>query len=481
MTRKIWFVSPLLLICLSYGAHAAVVNAASCSSSDVQAAVSSAAAGDTVVIPSGNCTWTFPVTIAGKGIIVQGQTTCSGTPVSSCVDNTNIADDTSGDNPAFNITGLDATHFVQLTGVTITTQAAIADGVIQIYGAGSSNFTNSVSFRVDHVHLKHPTTSGRGISVFGVYGLIDHFLVDVTDVSGSDQSISIYGSSIGNDGGFTPWMNPLSLGTDNAVYVEDSTFNYNNQNEDAVDAYTGGRVVIRYNAFNNISQGFHGTDSGDNRSVFSYEIYNNIYTNNSSNTIRAATLRGGTGVIYNNTYGGSHGQWYDVTPMLYRACPPMDQSQWQTCGGTNWEIGSTDFSSQASRTGSTNGGVKFCAINRDTVCTTDATCSAITQGDTCSTYFDGAAGGGYSCRDQVGRTHNQARSPLYAWNNGSIGITPYNGGYSCGIGLDKYLGPGVDYINGSSMPGYTAYTYPDPLQNSTSVPNPPTGLTAVVQ
>lgn len=480
MTRKSWSVFPFMLVCLSFGAHAANVNAASCSSSDVQTAVNSASTGDTVVIPSGNCTWTSPVTIASKGIVVQGQTTCTGTPVSSCVDSTNITDNTSGDNPAFDIAGLDANHFVQLTGVTITTQAVIADGVIQIYGAGNNNFTGTVSFRVDHVHMKDPTTGGRGISVFGVYGLIDHYLVDVTDVSGSDQSISLYGSSIGADGGFTPWMSPLSLGTANAVYVEDSTFNYANQNEDSIDAYTGARLVIRHNQFNNISQGFHGTDSGNNRSVFSYEIYNNTYTNNSTTTLRAAGMRGGTGVIYNNTYGGSHGTWYDITPMNYRACPPLDQSQWQTCDGTNWEIGSTDFSNIGSRTCSTNGGVKFCAINRDTVCTADATCSAITQGDTCSTYFDGAGAGGNACRDQVGRTHNQVLSPLYAWNNGSIGITPYNGGYSCGLGLSNYLQAGRDYINGSTMPGYVAYTYPDPLQGG-SPPAPPTGLSAQVQ
>ena len=40
--------------------------------SDVQAAINSAAEGDTVIVPEGTCTWTSGVTISGKGIIVQG-------------------------------------------------------------------------------------------------------------------------------------------------------------------------------------------------------------------------------------------------------------------------------------------------------------------------------------------------------------------------------------------------------------------------
>ena len=57
-----------------------------------------------------------------------------------------------------------------------------------------------------------------------------------------------------------------------------------------------------------------------------------------------ATIRGGTGVIYNNTYGGTVPTgWYGITLMVYRACGG-DTSAWQVCNGTNWEIGSTNFS-----------------------------------------------------------------------------------------------------------------------------------------
>ena len=272
-------------------------------------------------------------------------------------------------------------------------------------------------------------------------------------------------------------MSPLSLGTNNAVYIEDNTFNYGSTDEDCIDAYGGARLVIRHNAFNNAHIGFHGFDSGDRRSVFSYEIYSNTFTNNSSTEFRAVNLRGGTGVIYSNTFTGSR-SWADVTLLVYRACPPLDQGGWGTCDGTLWGIGSTNFSAQASRSASANGGVKFCSGDRDRVCTSDSTCSAAGAG-TCSTYLDGSGTAGYACRDQPGRTHGQILSPVYAWSNGSVGISTYDGSYSCGVGLSNYLRSGRDYINGSTMPGYSAYAYPHPLQAATSVsqaPIPPSNV-----
>jgi hypothetical protein len=62
----------LLIALLGTKAEANTVTAASCKTSDVQKAIDSAAGGDTVLIPAGNCTWTSGVTISGKGVSVQG-------------------------------------------------------------------------------------------------------------------------------------------------------------------------------------------------------------------------------------------------------------------------------------------------------------------------------------------------------------------------------------------------------------------------
>src|ERR1700721_1590071 len=61
-------------------ASAQTVNAASCASADVQSALNSVKAdGTTVVIPSGTCHWSTPVTYNQVfSTVIQGQTTVAG-------------------------------------------------------------------------------------------------------------------------------------------------------------------------------------------------------------------------------------------------------------------------------------------------------------------------------------------------------------------------------------------------------------------
>ena len=55
---------------------AATRTAATCNSGDVQTAVNSAQAGDTVVIPAGICSWTTPVSwTAPANVVLQGSGT----------------------------------------------------------------------------------------------------------------------------------------------------------------------------------------------------------------------------------------------------------------------------------------------------------------------------------------------------------------------------------------------------------------------
>ena len=73
MTRLKWLLCAFLLtISLGREAKANTISAASCNANDVQSAINAAAEGETVLIPSGACTWTSGVTISGKGIILQG-------------------------------------------------------------------------------------------------------------------------------------------------------------------------------------------------------------------------------------------------------------------------------------------------------------------------------------------------------------------------------------------------------------------------
>jgi hypothetical protein len=462
MNRTLLLLCSVILLCLATTARAANITANSCSSSDVQAAINSAATRDTVIVPPGNCTWTSTVTIASKGITLTG----------GGIGQTNITDQGSG-GAALLVTGASATDFVNIGGFTFIKGTAHPNGIVQINGT-----LFSVAFRFHHNRILQASSGGRGISVTAVYGLIDHNMIDVTAASGSVQSISIFGASIGSDGGHTPWRQPLTLGTDKAVYVEDNVVTYNTADtgvEDALDAYAGARFVVRYNQINNISMGHHGTDSGSQRSPVSYEVYNNRFTNNSTTKVRGWTVRGGTGVFFNNTYGGTIPTgWNDVTLLNYRACSANGFS-WQKCNGTNWELGSTDLSSDLSRTCSTSGGVRFDGTNKETLGS---------EGGNFTRYFDGSGTGGYPCRDQPGMAPGQAVEPIYFWNNMGVSIGAWNMGdtSNCnGLGIDNYIRSGRDYIdNGTTpKPGYAAYTYPHPLQagqSNTTPPAAPSGL-----
>lgn len=458
--------SSLLVAVLLFAAGVyAETTAKSCSQKDVQAALSSAAARDTVIIPAGNCTWQTPVTVANKAVALKGAG--SGRTV--------ITDGTA--KGALALTGISARNFVDVSGFTVMYNENIRrpSAMILVWGRQPE-----VAFRIHDVRLLTTVCCTRGIQTIGAYGLIDHVTFDVEAQTGSIQMVSVFGDSPGSDGGFTSWTRPLTLGTENAVYVEDSTFNYGSRDEDCIDAYGGARLVIRHNRFNNAHIGFHGFDSGGYRSVFSFEVYANSFISNSSLAFRAMATRGGTGVVYDNVYGGSIGRWGGVSLSLYRACPSLIHGLWGTCDGTRYQLGSTDLKANGSRVSclvgsarcldgiTENKHVQFCSAHRDKECTFNTDC---TKGETCSTYLDGAGPGGYPCRDQPGRTHDQVLSPVYVWNNRCgpncvIQVVLNKANSVCGaLGITNYLLAGRDYFDdGTSKPGYAAYTYPHPLQ-----------------
>src|SRR5262245_6204409 len=62
----------LLYSLYSGAADAATIQAQSCSSTHVQAAIALANDGDTVAVPAGICTWTSMLLVTGKAITIQG-------------------------------------------------------------------------------------------------------------------------------------------------------------------------------------------------------------------------------------------------------------------------------------------------------------------------------------------------------------------------------------------------------------------------
>jgi hypothetical protein len=509
------------LYCLP--AHATNCMAASTSAADVQTAVNLCIAGGTVIVPSGSSAWAQNVSISPLApLTIQGQTTCTGSPASSCTDNTNITIN----NPGRLIISSSAAHLVTITGFTFTIAGAdFNNGAIGIFGA-----LGQVSFRFHHSHIVcNSNVSTLGLIFIGsAYGLFDHLLVSNSGTG--NHTFAIHGDR--GDAGNSAWNLPVSLGTGNAVYFEDSTFNNLNQTDGLMDGYTGGRVVFRHNVVtqgnapgaDNI--GFHGTDSGSLRSFFSVEIYSNTFTNNSSNTMTPLRSRGGTSLTYSNTWAGSGG-WSAINLQNYRADGGTNFSSWGPVNGTNWQpqtypCGQAWAQNCANVTG---GGIFWCNINRDTVAISNATCNAITPGDTATAYFDTNAP-----RDNIGRTHNQVLAPVYEWlNSPDPGI-----GSCCSSQLANYIKANQDYYSftgsftgatgigsgslaarpgtctagpGGNTPGvgywatdtstlyvcnptntwstyYKPYAYPHPLQGGVQAgggPTAPTNLAAVVQ
>lgn len=458
--------------------------AANCTHEAVQAAITAASSGQTVTVPSGDCTWDLAVTITGKALTLQG----------AGLDITNITDGVSGDyNPMMNIAVTD-TNFVTLRDFTFIDSTAAKQGTINIT---NSNF--QVGFRVTNVRVNQ--ANGTGSTFFfktSAYGLFDNCHFDNTSSGGGSKSIATY--PVGPDGhGFDDWKRSQSLGSNEAVYIEDCVFDYDTIHDGAIDSY-GSNYVFRYNTVYNTWIEHHGTDSGSERSPKLFEIYNNTFYNNISPTGSSLSttynhFRGGTGVVYNNTFTGTYA-WAGLGMDAYRGCLG-DRGYWGYANwGHQWLHCSQEGYGMISCVSDHNGdestpvcylwgsqhgtcSKKWCSTTSDTDCTTNDDCPG---GETCSRYLDGGGTGDYPLRDQIGRTTNQALLPLYFWNNGSINIAAINRN-SCGENVSTNLIiENRDYCIGTTtMPTscggvantYIAYDYPHLLQFTPSASESP--------
>jgi hypothetical protein len=481
MTRKSRFGFPMLVLFLSMhslSVNAATINAASCSQTDVQNAINSSSAGDTVVVPSGTCTYTttLPLTPSvniTKGVTVQGQTVCTGRAATlSCADSTIINDGTTngGGELPFNISSSGA----RLTGMTVFDPRGNGD-FKSLIGISPGN----TGWRVDHCHIHPSNSTVGGIEAHG-FGLIDHNYIDT-----ANTGVAVWGDSpqdVTYPGDYS-WTQPLNPGTVNEVYVEDNEFNYSAV-LNGIDNYAGARLAFRYNDVRGTNVGSHGLDSGGLRSVMLMEIYNNTLSNAGTHIFQLFVSRGGVQLNFNNTISASGGS-FDLFEDLrnYRS----DSSY-----GTSW--------------GSCNGATLL-----------DLNTSAMQ---------------GWPCKDQIGRGQNQTSSPDYLWGNLYKGSAPtlatinicgysdctraqtyhilnnrefynelpnFSGAAGVGSGLlsarPATCAPVVGYwatdtntlykctTANTWTAYYTPYTYPHPLQNAGSAPTPPpappTGLAAV--
>lgn len=403
LSRKIRIVS-LVLLGSGASAQATDINAASCSQADVQAAINLAANFDRVFVPAGQCTWTARVILnAGRNIVLQG----------AGMDFTIIT----VSNVATN--GID----LSTTGSRVTGFGFIVENSDQIVRARGQNW------RVDHNRFTSPTFK------IGVFVSILTSPVHPTGVVDHNEFINtrvmVFGSDGTPNGSRALWFSPSTIGNANqtgVVYVEDNSFTFTVFGN-CIDSEIDSRYVFRNNTALSCNAEAHSNQGARNSK--SWEIYNNTFLDNRNFAV-AILVRGGTGVVFNNTIAATFNRGMAMDNV--RSFSPRPD----LCNG------------QSSQDGN-----------------------------------DPTVGNGWPCRDQIGRGSDsvlatsvqpsppQLSEPAHFWNNTKAGVptSPV---------VQNNTGPWIqqdrDYFL-SPRPNYTPFTYPHPLvTRSWFRPDPPTNL-----
>ena len=506
MIRRIaWLAVMTLMACLipvyaqystvscQHGETGTCRQATSCSQTNVQAAITASASGtsgyvsptsfngDGVYIPAGSCSWTSSVSWSNKNINVIGAGATS-TVITPTGDAFDVA--ISGSWTSLNST---AAAF-RISGIGFT--GSPSGSTININGtsvSGPSGF-----FRVDNITVNY-TATGNIVYVQGpVWGLLDHWNVTWAGKNFLEQADYLSTECVVSPGNTLVYLGeysgrtlPIALGTENAVYVEASTFTFVGAAYTAAitDSESGGqRMVFRYNSVTGATDHYaHWSRGGNGGYCYNgqwdghkYEIYNNTYNGQSSSGY-PMRFGSGTGVIFNNTITGY-------------SDPTVHVDETRGCGGesTNATMNSCDGTQAVDgNAGDTNAPGWPCAGQIGTACIA-GNCTRTTMNSVpLLVWNNGAQSGcssGGSCTNSV--TVN-TDGPMGSSNSCNRTMTNYIKATAHSVAGS--LNGAIDYCQGSTMPttcgiytnSYAAYTYPHPLQGGGAPPPVPTGLTTV--
>jgi hypothetical protein len=281
---------------------------------DVQAAVNSAAEGDTVVVPAGTATWTSTLNLT-KGITLQGQTLVAGAGTASptVTDGTVILDDvalnsTTGTYDIINITATQNQVF-HITGFTFRkgsrTVGSAKGGAIQVQGV-VHGLTGSGSCRVDHCLFDLLYQISVFVNGWVTNTVIDHCVGNYAHAAHSGDINNGWGWNNGDTFGNTSWSDNSYFGSNNFIFFEDNTTINTTQyvTTGSIDCQHGGRYVVRHCYFQNCAPNTHGTETGGRvRGIRAHEWYQNTFKFTYAGVL--GMMRAGTGVSWGNTLLGS--------------------------------------------------------------------------------------------------------------------------------------------------------------------------------
>jgi hypothetical protein len=492
-------------------ATAATINVVALTQDAVANAIAAAVDGDTVALPVG----TIPFT---KNLFITKAITLAGAGIDRTILQDELADRTGM--IQFQNTLLGKVY--RLTGITFrpgTPTALNNNGAVQVTGS-------TKSFRIDH--CKFDQLNAYNITIIeSACGVIDNCQFYNHD---NNHGVRVWHMTwAGQSWGDGSWATPVAWGSTNAVYIERNIFSNNNTAAGLGDAFSGARLVFRYNSVTNCHFEIHGTESsGRHRGTRSYEIYNNNFVSTSL-FLTPIFLRSGTGVIFNNT--ANNFQAIGVVVDYMSQFPFWDgggangTNPWNSnnpagifLSGSHAGANGTFYLQTTGTSWSANQWRGYTLINTSIATFNDAPTHPFSEieGNTANTMtFKSAgnwgtnmvfnAGDRFEIRkveatlDQVGRSTgdliqgekpapvawpHQVSEPLFEWNNFLNGI---NGQISSSYGVIR---ENRDFFNDTQKPGYVPLVYPHPLaaaldSGGTPVnvpviaPAPPTGLTVV--
>lgn len=247
-------------------------------------------------------------------------------------------------------------------------------------------------------------------------------------------------------------------------YAEDNDYHGTNY---ATSTDENARAAWRYSMYDNSGVGTHGADTGPFGQRY-FEFYNNVgafegYNDGTTFPMNDwFYLRGGTAIIYNNTLPAlsstDYGTKADVnmTVMnLQRNAGPMP------CFGTGYTNGHFYFAPRQVGYGYVTG--TGSGAHWPFTSSLGYTVPNTTGPDTYSAAAYGA-----------GNQYVGDLEPLYIWSNSRNPLndqTSDYGGSDCTSmtpdSTANYIVAGRDYYdNGTARPGWSAYTYPDPLRGT---------------
>jgi len=287
--------------------------AASAAQADVQACVTGASNGDTILVPAGIVSYSTAVDIpASKCVTINGQglVTVTSTLGFTMETGTSCESRITG----FAFTGVSSN--APSTNILVTLQPGSFPG------------------RIDHNTFNHSGTM-IFIQVNNADGnpfLIDH---NTFTMGSASECIHVLGANSGDN---TGWTVKVAPGGPNMVFVEDNTFN-NLEITGAlcslIESYYGAQTVIRYNTSNFCQIDQHGT-AGYVGARW-WEAYDNTFVATGPQCC-FITMRGGSGVIFDNHLLGTNpaGTPSNMIDLYYEPSGSFDwPGAWQPGSGIN--------------------------------------------------------------------------------------------------------------------------------------------------